>query len=272
MIDTDKKPHVSATQLEMWWKCQEQWRRRYIEGEIIPPGMALLTGTGYHGGAEVNGRQKIESHEDLPAAEIVEAAVDRFDTGVMGGYELTAEEKFKGAKTVIGAAKDTVAGLAKVYADQQAPDYQPVAVEAKVLLNLPNATHDILGYIDLIDDLDRIVDFKTAKRSPPQSDAVRSTQLTLYAAAFVREFGREPRAVRLDCAVKTKTPKRSVAESTRTAGDYEAMANRITATLSAINAAKRGEVAFGPASPGAWWCNAKWCGYYRTCPFVNSAE
>jgi len=272
MIDQGEKPHISATQLEMWWKCQEQWRRRYVEREVIPPGMALLQGKSYHSAAEANGRQKIDSHADLPGVDIVEVAVSSFEAGVIEGYELTKAEAARGAKVVLGENKDQVAALAALYALEQAPDYQPVMVEHRSRIVLSQASHDILAVTDLIDDQHRVVDFKTAKRKQPQSAADESTQLTIYAAACLRESGREPAEVRLDCAVKNKTPSRQVLSSHRSKGDYAALAKRIDATIAAITAACKGDVPFCPASPGAWWCGANWCGYYRTCEFVNSSR
>jgi hypothetical protein len=129
MSATATKPHASNTQIEMLCRCGESYRRRYIEGEIIPPGIAALKGTGLHRAAETNMRQKIDSHVDLPAREIVDAAVSAFETQVHGGLSLTDEEMGRGASIVVGEAKDDVAELADVHARQQAPDYQPILVE-----------------------------------------------------------------------------------------------------------------------------------------------
>ncbi len=117
-----EKPHLSATQLEMYWRCPEQYRRRYIEHEVVPPGISALTGRAIHRGAETNFRQKIESHADLPAKDIVEAAVAGFDVDVLGGYMLSADEASRGVAIVLGEAKDQTAQLADVHAREQAPD------------------------------------------------------------------------------------------------------------------------------------------------------
>lgn len=265
MIATPEKPHISATQLEMFWRCPEQYRRRYIEGEVILPGIALLIGKAVHAGAETNFRQKIETHADLSQAEIVEAAAVSFDAEKAGGYSLTDDEASRGPGAVLGEAKDKAVQLAEAHAKQQAPDYQPVAVEHRTRIVFPNATHDLLAITDLRDDQRRVVDLKTAARKMPPASADTSTQLTIYAAAHQIDTGEPASEVRLDVLTKTKTPARQVISSTRGEPDFRALVHRVNVTLDAINAGS-----FPPASPGAWICSPKWCGYFFSCPYVNS--
>lgn len=271
MIQQNAKPHVSATQLEMVWRCPEQYRRRYVCQEVIPPGIALLEGSAYHAGAETNFRQKIDTHADLPAKDIVETSVAAFDAKVAGGYILSDEEAGRGDRIILGEAKDEVVKLAKAHAELQAPDYQPVAVEHATRIIFPTATHDLLGITDLRDDHGKVVDLKTAARKKPQSDADTSTQLTIYAAAYQIDTGRAPSEVRLDIVTKTKTAARQVLTSDRTAADYKTLIARVNATLQTIAAlTEKGVEPWGPASPGSWACSPKFCGYFRTCPHVNS--
>ena len=266
MTREQKKPHLSATQLEMYCRCPESYRRRYLEGEVIPPGIALLKGSGFHKGAEVNMRQKIETHRDLPVSDVVDASVAAFEEATAGEYILSEEEESRGATVVVADAKDDLAAMATVHATDQAPDYQPVAVEKRVLIELPEAPRDLLGIIDLVDDQDRVVDFKTAGRKKSQGEADVSTQLTVYAAAFTREHGAPPAELRLDCVVQTKrTTSRQVVATTRDSDDFSALAARINAVTQAIAAGS-----FPPALPGTWWCSDRFCGYWRTCPFVNA--
>ena len=261
-----KKAHLSASQVDMFCRCPEAYRRRYIEGEIIPPGFAMLKGTGVHAGAEENFRQKISSHEDLPIVDIVDAAVAGFEGAVAGGYAMTEDEESRGSKTVIEEVVADVVEMATLHGEEQAPDYQPVQVEEYVRIELPNHSRDIVGVIDLVDDQDRVVDFKTAGKKKSQGAADNSTQLTIYAAAHKSATGRDASEVRLDTVVRTKTKtSRSVVTSTRDDADFGALANRINAVTGSIDAGT-----FTPAVPGSWWCGPKWCGYWDTCPFVNS--
>jgi hypothetical protein len=255
------KPHLSASQLEMFAKCPESWRRRYLEKEVIPPRLAMLKGSAVHEGAEVNMRQKIESRQDLPSDEIVEAAVNAYDSRVKAdGYSLAEGE----AKAEVSRYKDVVAQMAEVHAVQQAPDYQPIAVEQKFRLELPAITHDIVGVIDLIDESGAVVDFKTAGKKMSEVDVETSTQLTLYAASRTDEEVN----VRLDVLVEpsARLPvRRQVIEATRNRTDLPIIARRLTVVSKTIDAGL-----FPPAPVGSWWCSESWCGYWHSCPYVNA--
>lgn len=266
MNQITKKPHISESQLSMHAKCPEQWRRRYLEHDRIPPGMAMLVGSGVHKGAETNFRQKIDSHSDLPASDIVDASVAGFKAKLAGeGCSLSPDDVSRGQKVVVAEANDLTAKLAKVHAEKQAPDYQPTEVEHTTRIVFPDASHDLLAITDLRDDQGRIVDIKTAGKKKSQADADRSTQLTTYAAAYQVDHGRPCRELLLDTLVKTKTPGRQVLTTHRTEADFRVLLARINALLASI---KTG--AFTAAAPGAWWCSTKWCGYSRTCKFFNS--
>ena len=262
---TETKKHTSNSQLDLYWSCGEAYRRRYEENDKTPPGVALLVGSGVHTGAEVNFRQKVDSHRDMSASDIVDAAVSGFDQRLaVDGYSLSAEDESIGAAKSLGKYRDTVAALAELHADEQAPDYQPVAVEQATTILLPNCSRDLVAITDLRDDKHRVVDFKTAARKPNADEAARSLQLTILAAAYEVDTGQPCADVRLDVLTKTKQPQRHVLVSQRDERDYTALANRIATTVEAID---RGS--FPPASPMSWKCTEKYCGYARTCPYFS---
>lgn len=261
------RPHLSATQLDLSGKCLEAYRRRYIEGHKIPPGIAISKGKSIHLAAEANFGQKIETHRDLPVSEVIDLSVSSFDEQVHAPeFEFTLEEKSQGGEIVIGHARDAVADMAKVYAESQAPEYQPLFVELEVTIPMPDAPRDLLAKIDLIDDQKRVIDFKTGGKAKTQADADTAVQLTVYAAAHLVQTGEPATDLRFDTIVQTKTrTKRVVTNTTRGPADFQALANRINVTLAQVDAG-----IFPPTTPGAWWCSPKWCGYWATCPYVNS--
>lgn len=261
------KPYISSSRMETFWRCGEQYRRRYEENEIIPPGIALLVGSGVHTGAETNFRQKIETHVDLPIDDVIDAAIAGFESRIhRDSFELTAEEQSRGAKRVIAEATDQVAAMAEILAVEVVPDYQPIAVEVATLIELPG-THDLLTITDLRDDQGRVTDFKTAGRKKNQHEVDSSMQLTAYAAAYRKDHGNDPAEVRLDTLLKTKRVDRQLLVSRRDESDYEVLGNRIDSTLAAINAG-----IFTPTSPTNWQCSERWCGYARTCPFFSKRK
>lgn len=263
---SDEKLCLSASQIETFSRCPEQWRRRYIEGDKIPPAIAMLRGTAVHIGAKRNMQQKVMTKQDIPAKEIVGIAINEFELALKDGYELRADEKEKGSRVVIGQAKDDVADMAYCHAKEQAPDYQPVLVEKKVRIELPMCDYDFVGVLDLADNKDRIIDFKTAGRRKSQSDADGSIQLTGYAANFEEIMKRPPAGLVLDVVVKTKTKTyRDLVTTDRSEPDYEVLKQRILVMSLAIKAG-----IFTPASLGSWWCNPRWCGYATSCRYYNS--
>ena len=259
-----EKPYTSPSRLESFTRCPEAYRRRYLEGDIIPPAVAMLKGTGVHRGAQVNFEQKIATHEDLPAGEIVDAAVDGFETALAGGYELDADESERGTDIVIAEAKDETAKLARLHADQVAPEYQPTLVEQAVRVEL-SGSHDLFGVIDLADDQGRVVDHKTAGKRKSQADVDGSIQLTYYAAAHLAFTGQPTSEVRLEVLIGKKSgAERQVLASQRDTRDFAALAARINAVNAAIESGN-----FPPASSSAWWCSSRFCGYHATCPYVR---
>lgn len=255
-IEQREKPYLSPSQIDMYLRCGESYRRRYIEGERIPPGVAMLQGTGVHAGAEVNFRQKVTSRTDLPASDIIDAAVDGFDRSLLGGYQIDSDGPAP------DEARDQVATIAELYADEVAPEYQPVHVEQAVKIELPGP-YDMLGILDMADDHGRVVDIKTTGKAKTQTECDTSAQLTFYAAAHKVLTGELASEVRLEVLVKTKRPKRVMLASTRGQEHFAALANKINAVSAGIQAG-----VFLPAEPGSWMCSQKFCGYYHTCPFV----
>lgn len=258
------KPHLSVSQMESYTRCGEAYRRRYLEHEIVPPGIALIQGKSVHEAARRNFEQKMESHADLDAGVVVEIASAAFDAEICGGYLLTPDEESAGVKKSLGAAKDLSVAMADVYAKQIAPDYQPILVEQRIRLTLPNCERDLLGILDLADDAARIVDLKTAGKSKNQAEADSNLQLTYYAAAFEAALGVPASEVRLETIVKTRKVQRQTLVSSRGPADLAVLERRAGAVLTGIKAG-----VFTPATPGAWWCSPKYCGYYNRCPYVR---
>lgn len=263
-----KKPHLSVTQIEMHGKCQEQYRRRYIERDVIPPGFALVRGSAVHEAAEANMRQKISSRRDLPAQDVVDMAAAAFEHRVQSGVSLNAEEASRGLSVVKGETLDMVARLARLHAVAQAPDYQPVAVEEAVLVTLPAASRDLLCVIDLVDETGTLADFKTSAKAKTQQEADESLQLTTYHFAWQAKTGAVPTSLVLDVAVDKETgQKRQRLETDRTRHDVLALGRRFAAVSAAVDSG-----VFAPAPVGAWWCSEKFCGYHASCPFVRGSR
>ena len=260
-----EKKYISASQLGMFERCGEQYRRRYIEHEIIPPGVSQVKGSGVHGGAKHNFRQKKETHEDLPKKDIIEISVAEFERVVSKqGVFLTREEESVGYNKVIGQTKDSVVRLANLFSTEVASEYQPVYVEESHRLVIPDSPYDLLAVMDLADDLDRVTDLKTAGKSKTQKEVDTSEQLSMYALVFKAITKRLPTEVRLETLVDTKTPKRQPLVSMRDQQDMEVLVTRVDTMIKSL-----AKGVFVPAQPNSWICDPRYCGYFNTCKYVR---
>jgi hypothetical protein len=262
---SEERPYVSYSQLALFERCGEAFRRRYIEREKIPPGVAAIRGRAVHGAAELNHRQKIASGVDLPLGDLVDAAATAFDASrAEGGVLLTPEEASIGEANVLGRAKDRAVKLTGLYAHSVAPTIQPALVEERVRIMLPDAPVDLLGILDVATVDRRVKDLKTAARSKTQAEADQSLQLSLYGLAYRAHTGQDAAGLDMEVLVDTSPPKHQRLSTTRRRSDYLVLVARLNAFLRARDAG-----IFPPAELSSWGCNERWCGYWRSCVYVN---
>ena len=165
-----EKPYLSPTSLSMFTDCGLRYFFRYVEGRKVPPGVAMVKGSAVHKGAELNFKQKKHTRKDLPRRQIVDASAADFEKRAqLEGVSLSDDEAAKGKKAVMGEALDSTVRMAELYADDVAPCYQPVLVEEKQRITVPESTHDLLAVLDLADDKDRILEIKTGAKKKPQA-------------------------------------------------------------------------------------------------------
>ena len=267
-----EKPHLSPTQVNMFLRCGEQWRRRYIVKDRIPPGIATVKGKAVHRGAEFHYLEKLRTGHDLPSKETEAYTVEAFHKELASsGVLFTPEEEKKGKSIVIGEATDKAASAAVVFAEEVAPPVKPKLVEGAQLIEVPDASHDLLVVLDLVaegstSDKNVIRDLKVSGKAKNQSNWDTDFQFTLYWLAAKANFGAFPEAIVVDQLVEYKAgPKHMPMTTARTKPDLTAAIHRLSAVMAGMNAG-----IFLPAQPGNWWCSPRWCGYWLTCQYVNS--
>lgn len=258
--------HLSATQLNLLARCGEAYRRRYIEGEVIPPRLAMAKGRAYHAGVEMNMRQKARTGVDLPPDEIVDRAVAQLEQEIDDGVELDATERSIGKPKVVSKAVADTVEFAKAHAQMQAPEYMPLSADSvEKRIELPTGDRHIVGVVDLIDSTGTVIDFKSTGRAMSADTVANSVQLGIYAAWQTATTGIEVVPVRLDVLVAgSKGVRRQVLKSQRNLHDLVALNNRVESALGLIRAG-----VFLPASPDSWQCSPRWCGFWDTCPYIS---
>jgi PD-(D/E)XK nuclease superfamily len=256
------KPQLHVSALTM--QCGEAFRRRYIEKEIIPPGVASVVGTATDKTVTKNLENKITLDELLSIEEIEDTARDGLDQAWAWGVTLDEEERQKGIKKVKGEATDKAIRLSVLHAKDKAPELRPTHVQRKWALELPGFPVDLVGTLDIQEGSESVRDTKTSGKSPKEDVADNSIQLTSYALGIKVIDGQAPRKVVLDYLIDTRIPIARTYEATRSADDYQALLRRIETICLAI---ERG--VFMPVSPDYWMCCPKWCGYFSTCRYVR---
>lgn len=260
--------HLSHSQLSMLFRCGEQYRRRYVEGERLAPGMALVVGRAVDKSVTENLAHKMAEGSLLPLDAVRGIARDDVQAIWDGeeGVALSDEEKSEGAAKVKGDAIDKSVRLAELHARKLAPSLSPTAVQRKWEVSLEQAGYPatLVGVIDIQEGRESIRDTKTASKSPSADAAHLSDQLTLYALAVKVVDGALPSRLALDFLVDTKEPKVVPLETSRTEADFGPVLRRVERALQVIDAG-----AFAPANPDDWWCSKRWCGYWETCPLVR---
>lgn len=254
---------LRQSSLGTWENCPEIFRRRYLAGDIIPPGLAAHVGTGIHKAAEVNYKAKITTNQDQPLDVIQDAARDAYVHAVKDNGAYIPPDEMPSAKIMADKALDDVVALAAVYHRDLAPLVQPVLVEKWVKIYVPGLVPSISGTIDLLDSDHRLLDLKTASKAWPVSRAETSSQITIYHKLVEVETGRAPTESRFDVLVKGKTPRYQPIITNRTDDDFEAVVERLKIMMDMIVAGL-----FPPARAGDWICGPKYCGYWYTCKHV----
>lgn len=269
----ERKPQLHVSALNMLSFCGEQYRRRYIEREIIPPGIALVTGTGLDRAVTADLTCKIESNGEnlLPEEQVADVARDAVRNEVKGnGVRLMDDEKELGEKVVVGQAVDRAVRMALLHHRELAPRLVPTHVQREWVLKLRNYPVDLAGTID-IQEQATIRDTKSSKKSPVQSAADESDQLTVYAMASRYIDGKLPDKVALDYVVDYTTEKtlKQVTkivqlESQRTEADFTPFLRRVQVAVRAMETG-----VFVPVKQSDPMCSPRWCGYFDTCPYVR---
>ncbi len=256
--------HLSITQIDMFFRCGESYRRRYVEGEREPPGIAFHIGGSVHRAAEHNYRQKIMTGVDLPAEELQAVAADAYDKNLRDKGLFLELEEVSSAPKIMGDGKDTTVDLTGLLRAEVTPLIQPALVEERILLDVPELPVPLLGIVDCYTDGGRLSDLKTAAKKWGQDKADSELQPTLYRELIKAHTGEYPTLITYDVLTKTKTPAYQMLVTERDDGDWKVLLRKARMMLRMVEAG-----AFPPAEPGSWKCAPRYCGYWASCPLIS---
>jgi len=248
--------HLSASSIGMYHRCGKQFEFRYIQGLKRPPGIAMISGSATHKGAERDLENFIDNKEHFPKDDVVDIAANYFGENENDAPE-TADEK--------GKSLDDTVKRTEIWYDELRDSYDPVAVEEFIELELPPTTEGIalpkiIGYIDVV-ETQALVDIKTGGRHKSQANLDNSHQMTIYDLHSLITTGKS-KELKFN-SITTKGAK--TFSSWRTPEQLEQALAFIHETWKAICAG-----VFLPAnrdSNDGWVCSEKFCGYWNHCSF-----
>jgi len=254
--------HLSVSQLTTFQRCGEQWRRRYVEGEIIPPGIAARVGSGVHKAAEANFKVKMRTGEDLPLDAVQDAAAEAYGKALADGV-FFAPDEVPGAKAAMARGKDDAVLLATLFRRELAPAIMPELVEHRVTLDIPGVALPVMAILDCYTTDHKLRDLKTSGKRWSDDKAHASQQPTIYREAVKEVTGDYPEELLFDVLISNKTPVLQTITTSRTDEDMQILVRQFGVMTASIRAG-----IFPPAERDSWACSARFCGYYFTCPYI----
>ena len=246
-------------------RCGEQFRRRYIEGERIPPGVAAGRGTGVHKANEVNLNQKVITGTDLKLSDLKDAARDGFVQAFRNGIFL-AKEDIPLKNKILNDNLNDCLKLTGLYKKKVAPLIQPVEVERSfridVGLDLPLA-----GRID-IERHAKVDDIKTSGKKWADDRIKKEIQPIFYSYAHEKETGVRPQFNYHILKITKGGELGNQIQSIKATDDnYRALFAKFNMMIHMIRSGS-----FMPADPSHWMCSPRWCGFYSTCIYVGNGR
>lgn len=250
------KGYLSPSAINTYLRCPQQFKRRYVDGVVTPPGVAMVEGTCHHDTIEANSRQKMKGRRDWSAKQMFERFADTFTV------------KKKEIEDWEDETPDTILrrgeGLTREFAQSFAPRLQPEEVETDVEFYVGPVK--IYGRLDFEGSCDVegaitpvLADFKTVKKRMSDSDLLSSLQLTAYS---MWKQQTDTRKFKTGFVSLVKTQKPQVVDQW-TDVDFGRIRWFRHIVLSVANAISLGS--FPLVDPTSWACSPRFCGYFRDC-------
>jgi hypothetical protein len=243
--------HLSVSSLDLYSRCPEKWRRRYIDHEPDRPSAKMILG-GAAGAALVQSfGLQIERGMGLSTDELL----DEFSSEWEDRLE---REDIDFEKETPGALKDSAVAALRVYHRQLAPDVIPASVERPFELSWPGCPFDLIGFIDLETADGGLVDFKTTGKRWGAEKAGAELQPTVYLAAK-RAEGNPAAGFAYHLLIRTKQATAEIVPTARTETQLDLLTYRVFSIARSIEWRWRNDCWQGAPPDLAWLCRG--CGY-----------
>jgi hypothetical protein len=258
--------YLSVSQVGLYQKCGERYRRRYVLGQFTPNSSNLGHGRLIHKTVETLLQYKIDHEQHVPPADLAGDTISAHLQEMSQDVEIW-DPKVPNIEEFESTARD----LIDLYVDARLPEVLPRAVELK-LETVLRGRIPFIGYTDLIEMSLMDADFTPMKSMSDlkASDSVRdlkatgkkyganrvdnALQLSMYAVITGLEH------VGFDLLVQKKRSEFAKQDSFRSSSEKEHAVDVVEDVARAISAG-----VFTRADPESWMCTPKWCPYFNEC-------
>jgi CRISPR/Cas system-associated exonuclease Cas4 (RecB family) len=240
---------LSASSVREFLTCGLRWEFSYVYGYRPSPSVRQAIGIAAHRAIEVDMVQKVETMQELPTDQVLDAFSDSYDTEIYG-WEAGDDPETP------PEGKDSGIRLVEMASEHVLPRIQPMLVEQAVQFKVNGIPYS--GVIDAADLNGRIIDWKTTKRRPSAINPLQTLQMTGYALGYRQLSGMAESEVVLHYFVRTKTPQHVPAPS---GGPVN---NATVASFSRVVTEVHRQITRGNFAPNGLANGA--CGY---CPFTQ---
>jgi len=202
------QPHLSVSAINDYLDCSLSYKFGRIDG-IAPEYTAttLLFGSAIHKTLEEYHLAKMNKH-----TRTLEQLLRHFESQWMEIIQNTPDAQFKNGDNFDSLLEKGKILLTVYFQEYPKDNFKILGTEIPFSFQLPDVPIPIIGVMDLVEEDEGgniiIVDHKTASRAYSKDDIDKCLQMTVYHMAAKRN-GFEDREIllRLDCLIKTKTPK-----------------------------------------------------------------
>ena len=194
---------VSASRLQCWHRCRLQFYFKYILELVKPPTPALHVGQVAH--AVLRAWNMSRWRKEPFQISVLRKFFDNDWNERQGDTVINWKGEEEKQRKSAWAMLETFFAQTPIHLSER-PEGVEVPVEADLKSHgLPT----LVGFIDLIRAPGRVVDFKTAQRTPGEEQAphLHEIQLSSYALMYRDATGKKESALELHHLIKTKMPK-----------------------------------------------------------------
>jgi RecB family exonuclease len=244
-ITTGVADILSPSQVSTFRDCEARWAYKYLIGLPDQSSPALALGTAVDTAIKATWHHKLDTGIDLPVDELVEIFAAKW-------LEESAEVEFtpKQDKTEMAAQGAT---MIDIYMREAEPAIHPRDVDLEVRGKIAGV--QVRGFVDLIDISGRVIELKTAGRTPSNISPNHAFQLATY-AQLAPDVSPQ---MRVDTLVKLKKPKLVQIEHEITLPDYHYLRSSYPLVQE-----KMREGLFD-CNRNSWLCRRGSCSYWQRC-------